>query len=484
MWSCTMVTVGLFCSTVGLFCLYTCGHVQWFSGFDKRVESESKTRMCTEVVLGLELERARERQRLEDKVAQLLLAREADMQVDTTHLHARARMQTHPWIKHFACTYCGGPFAYSEPFPCIFNSWRCASGLDVTHEILQFSFRSHARTRSSTRTCAQEREELRQSVERLSFDNSRQIEHFLELEKLYHGLTRHQIGKASFRIGEREEEVTETGEGEDEGKMERHCGAEGARGGARNEEVVELRDTGIRALSSQSTTQSTTSYPSPPPSRPAHANGTHTGVAVEEDTCVGADEARQTQGGEKAGTVCQKRPTIVSKETYYSVKRDLGESPGGQRGSLLMSLGCAASDSTLTSPRGSQELDSAQERFTLRSSPPKSHLSSSSPSSYHLAQRRRLNVSWGAGARAGKAEGAESMSGQREAGAEMERWEVEEEQRADVSSSVFSILRSPMVNGTGVSPTSLPPPPPEPLAMSQSRFVCTWIPPPCLPGYS
>jgi len=103
-----------------------------------------------------------------------------------------------------------------------------------------------------------------------------------------------------------------------------------------------------------------------------------TGVDVEEDTCVGADEARQTQGGEKAGTV--------------------GEIPGGQRGSVLMSIVRAASVATLTSPRGSQELDSAQERFTLRSSPAKSHLSSSSPSSYHLAQRRRLNVSWGAGA--------------------------------------------------------------------------------------
>jgi hypothetical protein len=44
------------------------------------------------------------------------------------------------------------------------------------------------------------------------------------------------------------------------------------------------------------------------------------------------------------------------------------------------------------------------------------------------------------------------VSGQREAGAEMERWEVEEEQRADVSSSVFSMLRSLMVNGTGVPP--------------------------------
>ena len=70
------------------------------------------------------------------------------------------------------------------------------------------------------------------------------------------------------------------------------------------------------------------------------------------------------------------------------------------------------------------------------------------------------------------------MSGKREVGVGMERWEVEEEQRADVSSSVFSILRSPMVHGTGVSPTPFPPPPPEPLAMSQSRFVCRWIPPP------
>jgi hypothetical protein len=40
--------------------------------------------MCSEVVLGLEVERARERQRLEDKVAELRLAREADMQVVDT----------------------------------------------------------------------------------------------------------------------------------------------------------------------------------------------------------------------------------------------------------------------------------------------------------------------------------------------------------------------------------------------------------------
>jgi hypothetical protein len=293
-------------------------------------------------------------------------------------------------------------------------------------------------------------------VERLSLDNSRQNEHVLELEKLCHGFTRHQIGKASFRTGEREEEVTERGEGGEEGKIQRYCGAEGARGGAdaRNEKVVELMDPDIRALS-----QSTTSYPSPPSSRPAHAKGTYTGVDVEEDTCVCADEARQAEGGANAGTV--------------------GESAGGQRGSVLMSISSiaraasAASVATITTPpRGSRE---NQERFTQRSSPAKSHLSSSSPSSYHLAQRRRLNVSWGAGARAGKSGGEESMRGQ---GVEMERWEVEEEQRADVSSSVFSILRSPMVHGTGVSPTPFPPPPPEPLAMSQSRFVCRLMPPP------
>ena len=57
----------------------------------------------------------------------------------------------------------------------------------------------------------QERDELRQSVERLSLDNSRHIEHVLELEKLY----------SSLRGGPREEQG--------EGKGGRN--AEGGRGG-------------------------------------------------------------------------------------------------------------------------------------------------------------------------------------------------------------------------------------------------------------
>ena len=126
----------------------------------------------------------------------------------------------------------------------------------------------------------QERDELRQSVERLSLDNSRHVEHaqrVLELEKLY----------SSLRGGPREEEGEVQGEGASKGG--RAGGAE-----ARNEDVIgsEARDQeqGTAALS-----QSASSYPSPPPSRPAHTNGTPAGVKVLGQT--GGGERMETEAG-------------------------------------------------------------------------------------------------------------------------------------------------------------------------------------------
>jgi len=228
----------------------------------------------------------------------------------------------------------------------------------------------------------QERDELRQSVERLSLDNSRHIEHVLELEKLY----------SSLRGGPREEQG--------EGKGGRN--AEGGRGGgaeARNDDVIEpeIRD---QDQGTAASSQSATSYPSPPPSRPAHTNSAPAGVKV-----VG-----QTGGGERMETE--------------------GGGDGEQSGS--------------------------------NSAPTKA---SGQPSDYLAERQQRLNVSWNVGVRARNAGGdASMMRGRPSFG--MDGWEVEEEQRKDMSSSLVSHLGSPMVHGTGVSP-----PPPEPWAMSQSRYL-------------
>ena len=76
---------------------------------------------------------------------------------------------------------------------------------------------------------------------------------------------------------------------------------------------------------------------------------------------------------------------------------------------------------------------------------------SGQPSDYLAERQQRLNVSWNVGVRARNAGGdASMMRGRPSFG--MDGWEVEEEQRKDMSSSLVSHLGSPMVHGTGVSP--------------------------------
>ena len=98
---------------------------------------------------------------------------------------------------------------------------------------------------------------------------------------------------------------------------------------------------------------------------------------------------------------------------------------------------------------------------------------SGQPSDYLAERQQRLNVSWNVGVRARNAGGdASMMRGRPSFG--MDGWEVEEEQRKDMSSSLVSHLGSPMVHGTGVSP------PPQSPGGCRKAGIFAAIPPLCL----